>query len=114
MSEPVRGVPILVIAVAIIEVLSVVVIRADIHLLSNGGCECNRTRVSFLFEVEEGCVSQMLALHIWVRRGKVEVFMIVSGAHEPHTIIIVDIARLFLEQIRPLPTIVTPVTMIGL
>ena len=40
-SDPVRGFPVVVVAVAIIKVLTVVVVRADIDLLINGGLNRN-------------------------------------------------------------------------
>ena len=67
-SDPVRGLPVVIVAVAIIKVLTVVVIRADVDLLINGRLNRNLLFVWFAWrlKVKESFVCEFLVLHIWV------------------------------------------------
>ena len=96
--------------------LTVVVVRADIDLLCNGGCKCNLLSASPIrrVDIKEGFVCEFLALNIWVDRSEVKALVVVFGTNEPHAVITFNMTSLLLELFCPHRAFVTPVAMIGL
>ena len=96
--------------------LTVVAVRTDIDFLISSGCKCNllSERPIRCVDIKEGFVSEFLALHIWIARSYVKVFVVVFGTNEPHAVTFINIARLLFVLFCPLRTAVTPVSTIGL